>query len=96
MHADKSKEKVTLYRGTNLTDEMIEEYQRAIGKWIQWPAFTSTTKTRVVAEIYGRNTLFVLTVVSSYYAHNISYISQFREVLLNANLHLKIDDLIFD
>ena len=98
-HADKSKEKITVYRGTTLTDEMIEEYRRAIGKWIQWSAFTSTTRNRTVAEMYQGNTLFIMTIVSGYFTRNISSLSQFEheeEILLTANLHLKIDEVIFD
>ena len=76
-YADKSKEKLTVYRGSTLTDEMIDEYKQAVGKWIQWPAFTSTTKSRQVAEMYEGNTLFIMKVVSSYYTRDISSLSQF-------------------
>lgn len=98
-HADKSNERITLYRGTILTEEMIEEYRQAIGKWIQWSAFTSTTKNRLVAEIYQGNTLFIITVVSGYFTRNITALSQFEdeeEILLTANLHFKIDEVISD
>lgn len=98
-YADKSKEKLTVYRGTNLTDEMVEEYRRAIGKWIQWPAFTSTTKSQQVAEMYEGNALFIMKIVGSYYTRDISSLSQFQdeeEVLLTAHLHFKIDEVTSD
>ncbi|CAF1561374.1 unnamed protein product, partial [Didymodactylos carnosus] len=50
---------LTIYRGCKLTEELIEEYTQNVGKLIQWLAFTSTTKDRKVAEVYG-NTLFII------------------------------------
>jgi hypothetical protein len=38
---------------------MIEEYKQAINRFIVWPAFTSTSKDRGVAENFG-NTLFII------------------------------------
>ncbi|CAF3293836.1 unnamed protein product [Rotaria sp. Silwood2] len=51
-----------VYRGMTLTDEMIEEYKQAIGQNIIWPAFTSTTLNRQVAEFYCANTLFIIDI----------------------------------
>ena len=43
--------KTDLYRGTTLTDEMIDEYKNAVGSTIQWSAFTSTSKDRRMARV---------------------------------------------
>ena len=51
-----------LYRGMALIKEMIEEYKQCVGAEIVWPAFTSTTKDRRVAEKFG-NTLFNFEVI---------------------------------
>jgi hypothetical protein len=98
-YADKSKEKLTVYRGCTLTDEMVDEYKQAVGKWIQWPAFTSASKSLLMAEIYAGNALFIMKIVSSYYTRDISSFSNFpeeEEVLMSAHLHFKIDEVIFD
>jgi hypothetical protein len=65
---------------------MIEEYSAAVGKHIVWPAFTSTTKDRQVAEMYSNNALFIIEVgrTRSQGARDISSLSKFpqeREVL---------------
>ena len=82
-----------VYRGMDLTADMIDEYKDAIGFKIVWPAYTSTTKDRRVAETYG-NALFIITI------HNfcqprgdISSISQYpdeQEVLLNPQYRFKV------
>ncbi|CAF1109342.1 unnamed protein product [Didymodactylos carnosus] len=80
---------LTVYRGCTLTDEMIAEYKHFVGKWISWLAFTSTTKAPQVAEMFSRNTLFIIHIrdTSQCYKCDISSLSQFtheQEVLLTA------------
>jgi hypothetical protein len=76
----------TVYRGTSLSEKMIEEYRAAVGKIIVWPAFTSTSKDRHVAEFCSGNALFIIEVsgIHSQGVRDISSLSQFpeeREVL---------------
>jgi hypothetical protein len=79
----------TVYRGCTLRKDEVEEYQQAIGQTIRWHAFTSTTKSREVAEAYSGNTLFIITLDKTgrneHHEHDISSVSQFPdedEVLL--------------
>jgi hypothetical protein len=87
----------TVYRGTTLTDEMIEEYKQAVGTSIRWLAFTSTSKDRRVAEMYGGNTLFIITLQSMWLFEtrcDISALSHYpdeQEVLLTANYRFRVE-----
>lgn len=76
-----------LYRGMNLTDEMLNEYKQTVGKEVTWPAFTSTSKNRQVAEIYSANTLFTIFLKDTWRPQNdisqISYYPDEQEVLLS-------------
>ena len=51
----------TVYRGAQLTPAHVEEYEKALGTWKSWPAYTSTSRDRSVAESFG-NTLFVIAI----------------------------------
>jgi hypothetical protein len=79
----------TVYRGTKVNMEMIEEYRAAVGKRIIWTAFTSTTKDYQVAECFSDNALFIIEVIGSHTqgVRDISSLSRFpdeREVLFCA------------
>ena len=96
-HMDKNGQ--TVYRGVSLSEEMIEEYKQAVGKQIVWPAFTSTTKDRRVAEKFG-NTLFVFNLKYSLHRKNeISLISHYpleQEVLLESQSVFTVDKIEYD
>ena len=87
-----------LYRGIKLSEEMIEEYRRKLGQRISWPAFSSTTKNRAVAEMYKTNAIFiidatVITSISTDYLADIGKFSHFpdeEEILLAAGINLVI------
>ncbi|CAF1468906.1 unnamed protein product [Didymodactylos carnosus] len=95
-----SKHMKYIYRGSNLSQEMIEQYKQNIGKRISWPAFSSMSKSRRVAELFG-NTLFmvdasVIKSISTDYLADIEKISAFpeeQEVLLTAGINLEIRDV---
>ncbi|CAF4246281.1 unnamed protein product, partial [Rotaria magnacalcarata] len=76
-----------VYRGANCTEAMINDYKQSVNKWIKWMGFTSTSRDRRKAEIFG-NTLFVIELVGRYiHMSDISKISVFpdeQEVLLDA------------
>ena len=85
------------YRGVNLSPAAIETYKQAINLWRTWPSYTSTTKSRSMAEIRG-NTLLIIKVIplklsSTSRAYDIENISQFpseEEVLLSAGISFQI------
>ena len=83
-----------VYRGTNLTDEMIEEYKQAIGTRIRWLAFSSTSKDRRQAEQFG-NTLFLISLKGMLpeYQSDISSLSYYpheQEILIFAGITFKV------
>jgi hypothetical protein len=57
-----SKVDQTVYRGCSpLPEETIDQYKNAIGHWIRFPGFTSTSKSLPVAEAFGADsTLFII------------------------------------
>jgi len=88
-----------VYRGTILSDEMIEEYKQAQGSCIRWLAFTSTTTDRRVAEAFSGNTLFIIVfneergwrIINQSYISSISHYPCEQEVLLRANFKFRVD-----
>ena len=50
-----------VYRGSDLAATHIEQYKKALGTWKSWPSYTSTSRDRRVAELFG-NMLFVITI----------------------------------
>ncbi|CAF1357177.1 unnamed protein product, partial [Didymodactylos carnosus] len=50
---------IEVYRGTNLDAQMIEQYQKNIGKEKCWFGFTSTSKNKGIADVFSGNTLFI-------------------------------------
>jgi hypothetical protein len=69
----------TLYRGANLSDSHIAEYQQMAGKEDQYrsfQSFVSTSRSRVNAENFG-NTLFIMEVLYAFIA-DISQLSTYR------------------
>ena len=91
-----------VYRGVQLGDVDIEDYRRGQGSWRTWPAYTSTSKSRKMAEIYG-NTLFIIEIfdikLSTIRSYNISHLSYFpdeQEVLLPAGTSFQIKDVYQD
>jgi hypothetical protein len=90
----------TVYRGVNLTAEQIDSYKRKIGTFalLHWVGFTSTSKSRQLAEIFG-NTLFIICTSGVYDTLNISAISHFpqeEEVLVRASRTFQITDVKYD
>ena len=98
----KSKYRFTglVYRGATLTLEEIEAYQNSIGKSAkEWLSFSSTSKTRSLAEIYSGNTLFIIKVPSQSQHLDISTISNFpdeEEVLLGASTSFQTENVTYD
>ena len=91
-------EESLLFRGMTLTDDMLEEYEQAIGKIIVWPAYTSTTKNRHVAEMFANNTVVIITAKrdNHLYRSDISSLSVFpqeQEVLLDSQYKFHVDKI---
>jgi hypothetical protein len=86
----------TVYRGIGLPMAAILTYKRAVGTWRTWPSYTSTSKSRQMAELLG-NTLFIIEITkikpSSPRAYDIAELSQFpneEEVLLPAGISFQV------
>jgi hypothetical protein len=94
-------EEQTIYRGMTLTDEMIKEYREAVNTDIDWPAFTSTTKNRNVAEMFVGNTLCIIKVAGGLFVHgrDISGVSNMpdeEEFLLSVGFVLRVENVEID
>jgi hypothetical protein len=87
----------TVYRGVELSPATILSYKQAVGTWRTWPSYTSTSKNRNMAEIFQRNTLFIIEITNFKFsaprAYDIAGISQFpseEEVLLPAGISFQV------
>lgn len=60
---DRNYKKITVYRGANLTDDVIEQYRHNLDRYVNFPAFTSTSRNQKKAEQFG-NVLFVMDISS--------------------------------
>ena len=87
----------TVYRGVELPFEAIQSYKQAVGSWRTWPSFTSTSKVREIAEIFQRNTLFIIEITSvklgapcAYDVAEISHFPNEQEVLLPAGISFRV------
>ena len=94
-------EEQTIYRGMTLTDEMIQEYREAVGTEIGWPAFTSTTKNRLVAEMFSGNTLCIIKLAPGLFLHgkdisDVSFMADEDEFLLSVGFMLRVDKVEMD
>jgi hypothetical protein len=86
----------TVYRGVELPFAIIQSYKQAIGSWRTWFSYTSTSKSRNMAEFRG-NTLFIIEITNTKYcsqrAYDVTGISQFpeeEEVLLLAGVSFQV------
>lgn len=74
---------------------MIEEYKKAVGENINWPAFTSAPKNRAVGDMFGGNTLCIITLPSnSVHGRDISGVSNMpdeEEFLLSIGFVLQVE-----
>ena len=60
---DRSYSKITVYRGANLADDLIEQYGHNLDRYVNFPAFTSTSRNQKKAEQFG-NVLFIMDISS--------------------------------
>jgi hypothetical protein len=96
---------IDVYRGMKLSQSMIEDYKEAAkhGGSYRWAGFSSTSKCRDVAEIFGNNTLFIMHLRKVYQnrkeAIDISHCSQFpdeEEVLLKSGVEYTVKKVEYD
>jgi len=97
LHYSKDRGEQLLYRGVTLEDEMIEEYNRAVGQWIVWPSYVSASKDRRIAEQFG-NALFVMSTMNEAHKNrsDISDLSEYpheQEVLLDSFIFYGIEKI---
>ncbi|CAF0894605.1 unnamed protein product [Adineta steineri] len=96
------REEQIVYRGTTLTNEMLEGYKKAIGTSIRWLAFTSTSKDRRVAETFNGNTLFIITLQSWFLfdarcaVSALSHYPDEQEILLTASYRFRVEKVDHD
>lgn len=89
----------TVFRGMNLNTEDLEKYKGCIGEVHTWSSFSSTTRSRNVAENFGEiNVLFVINfdrgTFQFYPGRNIADVSDFEEeeeVLLQPGADFRIE-----
>ena len=89
-----------LYRGVNLTDEIIEEYKQSVGEEITWIAFSCASKDRQVAENFAINTLFIMsTKVPWKCCSDVTRISGYpneQPVILDCGYKFKVNEVQYD
>ncbi|CAF4402512.1 unnamed protein product [Didymodactylos carnosus] len=93
---------LTLYHGCTLTNEMIEDHKRTVGKQIDWLSFTSTSKSRQQADQF-ENTLFIIHLSGDgYYSghqkgiSSLSNYPQEEELLLQPGVPLYLDKVDYN
>jgi hypothetical protein len=90
----------SVYRGATLEPDEIDAYRNSIKKAPkEWLGFSSTSKTRTLAELYSGNTLFIINVPSQSQHLDISTISNFpdeQEVLLGASTSFQTENVTYD
>jgi hypothetical protein len=89
----------TVYRGINLTDQLIQTYKDACGTYASWFGFSSASKNRAVADVLG-NTLFVIHIQNGQgLCQDVSSVSNFteeEEVLIRAGVVFQIVSVEID
>jgi hypothetical protein len=90
--------KITVYRGAQLTDDLIEQYRQFVGQKedLVFPAFTSTSRNQEVAEFYAGNVLFTMDCGTGADVSQYSQYSDEEEVLLSPNLFFRVRSCTFD
>ena len=86
-----------VYRGANLSDDLIEQYRQNIGVYLTFPAFTSTSRNRAKAEQFG-NVLFVIQARTNC-GNNVASLSDYpdeEETLLTSDFAFYIRSCTFD
>lgn len=89
--------KFYVYRGANLSDDLIVQFQNNIGTYLMFPAFTSTSRNRAKAEQFG-NALFVIH-ASSTDGKDVASLSDYpdeEETLLSADFAFYIRSCTYD
>ena len=86
----------TVYRGADLDATHVEAYRMALGQWKSWPAYTSTSRVRDIADMFG-NTLFAIDITGPYptspRAFDVSGLSEFpgeAEVVIPPGISFRI------
>lgn len=87
----------TVYRGLTLTTTELESYRQPREQWLTWLSYTSTSKNREVAEMFGINTLLIIQIsdfqLGLVRGCDISHLSKYsdeEEVLLPAGVNFRV------
>lgn len=93
----------TLYRTGKFTAKQIQSFRTFSGAYVQWRAFTSTSKSRALVEAWnaksGHNVIFEIAVIDVLHSQcfDISALSVFpheEEVLIKWNSYVTIKDVV--
>ena len=90
-------DKMYLYRGANLSDDLIQKFRENTDTYLMFPAFTSTSRNRTKAEQFG-NALFIIH-TSSNSGNDVAPLSDYpdeEETLLDADFGFHIRSCTFD
>ncbi|CAF1087378.1 unnamed protein product [Didymodactylos carnosus] len=95
----RNKKAMTVYRSAELSDDLIEQFRQSSGSHEKrlFSAFTSTSRSKNVAEFYGGNVIFAIKIFKN--GADISQYSAFpqeEEVLLEASFWFVIQSCTFD
>ncbi|CAF0955999.1 unnamed protein product [Didymodactylos carnosus] len=90
-----------VYRSANLTNEMIDDYKKHVGRSVSWNSFSSTTKNIAITLNFGGNTLFKIhiprrTAESNVAISSLSEYPKEEEVLLAAAVEIVIKKVKYD
>ncbi len=97
---------ITLYRGDRNSNNIIEEYRRAVGdnsKHFKWLSFASTSHDRTVAEEFAGDVLYIIKM--RFYLSNedrftdlttIGSLLQEKEILLLPGVQFQVNKVEFD
>ena len=97
-----NQEDITVYRCATLTNEMVDDYKKNIGRLAWWDAFSSTTKNKHEALRFGNNTLFVIYIprhqqrCTGVDISSLSKYSHEEEILLHPAIQVCIQKVEYD
>jgi hypothetical protein len=96
-----SKVRLTVYRSAQLSDDFIQQFREKASSnnpETTFPAFTSTSRSRIKAEFLGGNVLFVIELRDIFDGHDVSPYSNFdeEEFLIEPYFQFSVRSCTFD
>ncbi|CAM4851370.1 unnamed protein product [Rotaria magnacalcarata] len=95
-----SHREVTVYRAVNMEQAVIDHYKNHKTEFVEWDAFSSTTKSLMKAKCYGTNVIFRIKIPRGPHPSvDIAHLSEYpdeEEILMPAGTWVKIDEVTED